>query len=108
MKINNNLDYKYLPITKNISFKPIFIMGLHRSGTSILYKMLASTKKFNTVTAYHILNYDELLYNKVNNLEEKAIKDLEIIFKNKGITNRKIDNLQIYTRFCTRICISTY
>jgi len=99
MKINNNLDYKYLPITEDISFKPIFIMGLHRSGTSILYKMLSSTKKFNTVTAYHILNYDELLYNKVNNLEEKSIKDLEIFFKNKGITSRKIDNLQITPDF---------
>ncbi len=99
MKSNNNLDYKYIPNIKNISFKPIFIMGLHRSGTSILYKMLASTKKFNFVTAYHILNYDQLLYNKLNELEEKTIKDLENVFKEKGITNRKIDNLEITPTF---------
>lgn len=99
MKSNNNLDYKYLHDIKNISFKPIFILGLHRSGTSILYKMLASTKKFNIVTPYQILNYDQLLYNKLHDLEEKTIKDLENVFKEKGITNRKIDNLEITPTF---------
>lgn len=99
MKINKNLDDDYLPAIKNISFKPIFIMGFHRSGTSILYKMLASTKKFNIVTAYHVLKYDELLYNKFNDLEEKAICDLEAIFKNKGINSRKIDSLEITPTF---------
>jgi len=93
------LDTKHINLIKNISYKPIFILGLHRSGTSILYKMLGATKKFNTVTAYHILKYDELLYNKINNFEDKAMDDLRNLFKNKSITDRRIDHLPITPDF---------
>ena len=73
MRFKASLDDHYLHKLDGISFMPIFIMGLHRSGTSILYKMLGATRHFNTVTAYHILKYDELLYNFTKN-KEKTVK----------------------------------
>jgi LPS sulfotransferase NodH len=94
-----NLDSEYMNALDDISFDPIFIMGLHRSGTSILYKMLGASGHFNTVTAYHILEYDNLLYNHVNNLERKVTDDLARLFKSKGITNRRIDHLPITPDF---------
>jgi hypothetical protein len=99
MKTSIDLDHKYMKMLKDISFNPIFIMGLHRSGTSILYKMLGETSQFNIVTGYHILKYDELLNNYINKQEEKVIQDLTDLFKTKGITNRKIDNLPITPDF---------
>ncbi len=90
-----NIDKTHLNLIENMDFYPIFIMGLHRSGTSILYKMLGDTKKLNIVTAYHILKYDELIYNHINNLEQDTKEELNEVFKSKGITNRKIDRIKV-------------
>jgi hypothetical protein len=91
----NKLDSSHLNLIENMDFSPIFIMGLHRSGTSILYKMLGGTKKLNIVTAYHILKYDELIYNHINNLEKDKKEELNEVFKSKGIINRKIDRIKV-------------
>jgi len=93
--ITENLDYKYLDKIKHIKFQPIFILGLHRSGTSILYKILSATQSFNIVTAYHLIRYDQLLHNYINDLEEKAKNDLEKFFKKQSQTTREIDQLHI-------------
>ena len=95
MNLEYASDNKLMEYIKDITFEPIFIMGLHRSGTSILYQMLGKTGNFNTVTAYHILKYDELLYNHINNLDERVKESINKIFKNKGIKTRKIDQLSI-------------
>ena len=99
MKAKTELDNPYLERLKDFKYKPIFILGLHRSGTTILYKMLGESKNFNIVKAYHILNYSELLYNKINSIEEKSIQDLNNYFKEMGITNRRIDKMQINADF---------
>ena len=70
-------------------------MGLHRSGTSILYKMLGETGKFNILTTYHVYDYDRLIYNHIKKIEDERKKNLNDLFKSKGITNRKLDNIQV-------------
>lgn len=45
-----------------IGYDPVFIMGAHRSGTTLLYKLLAETGLFNVVTAYHLI-CERTLYN---------------------------------------------
>lgn len=95
MKIDSSLDNIYIDKLKGVNFNPVFILGLHRSGTSILYKMLNGTNRFNVVKAYHIFNYNELIYNHINNLEEKEKEELNTLFKNKGIINRKTDLLEV-------------
>ena len=95
MNNNESKDYLLLDKIKDINFTPIFILGLHRSGTSILYKMLGETGKINILTAYHILKYDNLIYNHINNLEEKVKEELNKELKIKGITTRKTDNIAV-------------
>ena len=99
--INDKMDIDniYLPKLDNINFKPIFIMGVHRSGTTILYKLLSNTDCFNIVTTYHIFRYNEILYNHIKNLEKKSKENLNESFKNKSIHARKIDKLKITSDF---------
>ncbi len=95
MKQEKLYDEQYLLELEDISFKPIFILGLHRSGTTILYKMLNETKQFDVVTAYHILNYEKILYNHINNLKTNAKDQLNQLFKDKGVIDRKIDHIKV-------------
>jgi len=94
-----DLDAQYQDKIKDISFQPVFIMGLQRSGTSILYKMLDATNCFNVVTAYHIIKYNELLHNHINNLDDGAKNALSEFFGHHSKTTRGIDNLQITPDF---------
>ena len=93
------LDMQYLDKIKNISFKPVFIMGLQRSGTSILYKMLGATNCFNVITAYHIIKYNELLHNHINNLEDDVKDKLSEFIRDQSQMTRGIDQLQITPDF---------
>ena len=70
-------------------------MGLHRSGTSILYKMLGETKKFNILTLYHVINYNQLIYNYVNKIETKKKQELNDLIIKKGIKTRKTDHMVV-------------
>jgi len=94
-----DLDIQYLDKIKNISFQPVFIMGLQRSGTSILYKMLGAANCFNVITAYHIVKYNELLHNHINNLEDDVKDKLSEFFKDPSQMTRGIDRLQVTPDF---------
>ncbi len=80
---------------KNTSFEPIFILGLHRSGTTVLYKMLNETGNFNFLSLYHVKNFDRLIFNHINNLELKEREKINNLLKEKGIVNRKTDNIEV-------------
>ena len=99
MKKTILLDDPYLDKLQDISYTPVFILGLHRSGTTILYKMLGETNNFNIVKAYHILKYDELLYNHINSKEKESYNELNNYFKEMGVTNRRIDKMKINADF---------
>ncbi len=92
---NNNTvsDKPYLDLLPKVNFSPIFIMGDHRSGTTLLYKTLVATGSFNFVRAYHIIKYDEILSNHINQTENQAIQELEELFKSLGISDRTIDKV---------------
>jgi hypothetical protein len=92
-------DHPYLKKLENIHFQPVFIQGLHRSGTSILYKMLSETKCFNPVTAYHLIKYDQLLNDFVNHRVDDVKQQLTISFRKKGVKDRGIDRLKINADF---------
>ncbi|MCK4365561.1 MAG: sulfotransferase [Thermoplasmatales archaeon] len=94
-EINVDLDSPYLEKLENISFKPVFILGLHRSGTSILYKMLIETGCFNYVTVYHLVKYNQLIHNHINKLEEFSKKDVTAFIKNSGLADRYIDRIKV-------------
>lgn len=88
-------DAPYLEKLKDVQFRPLFVMGDHRSGTTILYKALGASGCFNIVTAYHVIKYDELLYNHFHGETEEAKARLMAEFKAKGQTDRAIDRMQL-------------
>lgn len=84
-------DVPHLKHLSNVEFSPVFIMGDHRSGTTLLYKTLVATNSFNFVKAYHIIKYNEILANHIHQTERQAIQSLEAHFKQLGISDRAID-----------------
>jgi len=92
-------DQPYLKDLPTVKFQPIFILGVHRSGTSILYKILVETDSFNPVTAYHLIKYDSLLFNHYNGTESAIKQELTDTFKKAGLENRKIDSLPLTADF---------
>lgn len=92
---NNNSvsDRPYLDLLSQVEYSPIFIMGDHRSGTTLLYKTLVETGCFNFVKAYHIIKYDEIMSNHLDRTEERAIEELKKLFASLGIGDRTIDKV---------------
>ena len=94
-----NADRLHLKKLDKIDFKPIFIMGMHRSGTSILYKMLTTSGCFNPVTVYHLIKYDQLLDDYENKRQDIVKKKLTNFFREYGLDDRGIDTLKITADF---------
>lgn len=94
-----NPDLRYLKKLEDIDFQPVFIMGLHRSGTSVLYKMLTSSGCFNPVTVYHLVKYDQLLDDHENKTQDNVKKRLTESFRKKGLDDRGIDKLRVSADF---------
>ena len=97
--METNPDQPYLEELRTTDFQPIFILGVHRSGTSILYKMLTATDCFNAVTAYHLIKYNELLSNHYHGQEHHVKQELTDSFKQGGLETRKIDSLRLTADF---------
>jgi len=95
----NQLDDEYINRISDVSYKPVFILGLHRSGTSILYKMLHSTDQFNGLTAYDVVYYNRLVYNKKHGLEEEFKHRFNNLIKKTGQKNRDIDKIKMNADF---------
>ncbi len=84
-------EARYLKKIEKISFNPVFILGLPRSGTSILYKTLVSTGCFNYADIYDILEYDNLLKNKILDMEKRCREEIDEFFSKYDINNRGVD-----------------
>lgn len=75
--------------------QPVFILGDHRSGTTLLYQLLARTMCFNVVTAYHILCYDQMIANYERGTEAQAQQQIADLFAARGLTDRLIDEVKL-------------
>jgi hypothetical protein len=91
----HNVDFPYLEKLESIEFTPVFILGLHRSGTSILYKLLSKTNTFNIITAYHLLCYNQLVSDYVLSQTRDSKKylsqQLHLFSEDRGIDRLKLD-----------------
>lgn len=95
-RISNDIrDEQYMELLSKVRFSPIFIMGDHRSGTTLLYKTLAATECFNFLKAYHIIEYERLLLNYVNKTENQVYEKLVAQFKSLGISDRVFDRIEV-------------
>jgi hypothetical protein len=86
-------DQPYLAQLKAMPSTLVFIMGCHRSGTSMLHHLLAHTGQVNYLTTYDIVHYDSLLANRVTG-REAAVK--AALQKRLGEEkDRGLDNLPV-------------
>jgi hypothetical protein len=92
-------DASHLGRLEGVRFRPVFIMGNARSGTTILYRLLAMTERFNCVTAYHLINYDELLANHLGQTTDRAKEELARRFRELGIAGARFDGVEISPDF---------
>ena len=76
-------------------FQPVFIMGDHRSGTTLLYQLLARTHLFNIVTAYHVIKYAGIVAVHESGREEDEKAVLARSFADQGLTDRKLDGVLV-------------
>lgn len=68
---------------------PVFILGLHRSGTTLLYQMLAASGAFNVVTARHVIYFERLRDGSGNGVELR--RRLGATFQRLGLADRGVD-----------------
>lgn len=84
-------DGQHLALLKDVTFQPVFIIGDHRSGTTLLHRLLASTGCFNYVSAYHVIKYDQVLSDKLAGRTEQGMQEVRDEFTRLGLKNRDID-----------------
>ncbi len=92
-------DKPLLSHISSVPIQPLFIMGVQRSGTSILYKLLQKTGFFTVTTAYHIICFDELLFNYFHDRESEVKQNLSKQLLKNEQTHRGIDELSIDVDF---------
>lgn len=79
----------YLEQLDSVDLKPVFIVGPHRSGTTILQHVLGQTGCFNVTTAYHVLCHRHLLEQHFTGREEDARQQLRRLFASKGLLSEE-------------------
>jgi hypothetical protein len=87
------MDAPYLAQLDALPSELVFIMGCHRSGTSMLYHLLAYTGQLDYVSAYDIIKYDELLYNRITGREAQVKADLQRVLQQEA--TRGLDDLPV-------------
>ena len=90
-----NPDLQYMTLLRDTVVRPVFIMGDHRSGTTLLYRLLDQTQCFNVVRAYHIIRYGEILSNYFDKIEDHVKMELSAYFSQLGVTDRMIDGVAV-------------
>jgi hypothetical protein len=95
IRIERNRDEAYVQRVEKIAINPVFIMGLHRSGTTLLYELMGMTGMFNVLTAYHALCYDSLLANHFEGCSLQERQKLNDWFASLNMETRLIDNVKL-------------
>ncbi len=85
-------DREQLALIEDVPFRPVFIVGDHRSGTTLLHRLLAETGCFNYVSAYHVIRYEEVLTDFLAGRTEAGHREVMAEFERQGIKDRVIDS----------------
>lgn len=88
-------DLEHLALLDGVDFRPVFIMGNARSGTTFLYQLLDKSDRFNCVTAYHVIKYDELLARHLDGTTEQAKQELRELFERLGVPAARFDGVGV-------------
>jgi len=88
-------DSRHLSLLEEVDFRPVFIMGNARSGTTFLYQLLDESERFNCITAYHVIEYDALLANHLEGTTAQAKQRLHERFEKLGIVGSRFDGVGV-------------
>lgn len=88
-------DAQLVAALADTAIRPIFIMGLHRSGTTFLYDTVARSFPLAQLRLYDLFYYDRLLRNQQQGREEHDAERLNAAFKALGISDRGIDSVPV-------------
>jgi hypothetical protein len=91
-------DHFYLSQIRDVVARPVFIMGLHRSGTTFLYDSVARCFPMANLSLYHLFYYHRLLKNHAEGGEARDRQTLNQLFRRMGITDRKLDSVYVDDR----------
>jgi LPS sulfotransferase NodH len=72
---------------------PVFILGLHRSGTTWLYEMLAQSGHFDVLTATHVIYYDKCRADPA--VHTACRRQLQERFEQLGLTSRGTEAVRL-------------
>jgi hypothetical protein len=86
-------DASYAQELNELPRQLVFIMGCHRSGTSMLYHLLAYTGSCEYVSAYDVIKYNEIVRNRVEKREAGVKAELDAAIRVEK--NRGLDNLPV-------------
>jgi len=95
MHKHTDADSRHAALLANVSFRPVFIISDHRSGTTLLHRLLAETGCFNFVSAYHVIRSPDILANHLEGKEEEARRQVMNQFQQLGVKDRIIDNVPV-------------
>lgn len=88
-------DAPHRHLLDDVQFHPVFVMGDHRTGTTILYKILGLQQCFNIVTVYHIVKFRELLHHHVHRSVAEARRELAGRLERSGLKDRGYDGIAV-------------
>jgi len=88
-------DAPLLARIRGIPVRPVFIMGVHRSGTTFLYESVARAFPLAPLTAYHIVFYRRLLSRSARGVQGEDRALLEEYFRQHGAQTREIDGIEL-------------
>src|ERR1700722_2068620 len=88
-------DKTYITQIQGLDFRPVFIIGPHRSGTTLLYRVLTETGSFNTTSTYHIVNRQRLLALRATGQEQIARDELDRWFTEHGLRGKEHNSAPI-------------
>ncbi|AKH69356.1 Sulfotransferase family [Spongiibacter sp. IMCC21906] len=92
----SNEDAPFLSQLDSTVVRPVFIMGLHRSGTTFLYSCMAKSFPLANLSLYHLFYYDRLLANKSDDgCENKDKALLNNYLLSLGVGDRGLDSTEV-------------
>jgi len=97
-------DEPYLARLTDVTYTPVFVLGEHRSGTTILYKLLALSGSFNYQTVYHTLYYEQLLANHLLGTTAQARQALNEFLRSLGVSTRLVDEIEFTDDYPEEYC----
>jgi hypothetical protein len=75
--------------------RPVFIIGLHRSGTTFLYQTITSVFPVASLTVYHVVNYDRILRHHHEGTAAAVQRELDGLFRSWHMATRRMDDVAL-------------